>query len=245
MSEHQSEPITGNWEGNLREYRRLVEDKGDEHEYLMSAGVHANVVRLIGPCSDARLLDVGCGSGWLLRQVRPAEGYECDIEARDGMNPDASFEVQDVQALTYVSDSFDVVVASLVLCWVPELEAACRQLYRVTRDGGRLIVGLAHPYFFRTGDISTAGDFVLARDLSHPCSFPVRLGSEEADSVPYYYRPVSYYINALIDSGWRLTHTIDWFLDMDEYIRQTEDRKVEKVRTGKVPMFWFAECMKM
>ena len=61
--------------------------------------------------------------------------------------------------MSYTSNSFDVVVASLVLMWIDDLDRACRELSRVTAHGGRVVVSLVHPFSYRTGQVTETGDF--------------------------------------------------------------------------------------
>jgi SAM-dependent methyltransferase len=55
-----------------------------------------------------------------------------------------------------------------VLMWFPELDVALRELRRVTRPNGRVVIAIMNPYFYRTGQACDAGDFVIERNLSRP-----------------------------------------------------------------------------
>ena len=49
-------------------------------------------------------------------------------------------DCQDVQSLQYADNSFDTVVASFVFCSVPQPNKGLKELYRVLKPGGRLIL---------------------------------------------------------------------------------------------------------
>ena len=91
---------------------------------------------------DARLLDVGCGTGELVRQARSAGldaiGVEPDPEmaalAGDVLGEDVV--AAGLPDLPYADDGFDVVLAGFVLNHVDHPRAAARELARVAAPGG-------------------------------------------------------------------------------------------------------------
>ncbi len=51
------------------------------------------------------------------------------------------FRVGDAQALPFESNSFDLVIAVTILCFVPVANPALREMARVLAPGGRLVIG--------------------------------------------------------------------------------------------------------
>jgi len=103
--------------------------------------VDANV-----PCRPARILDVGCGSGWstLLFHERGHQVHGVDLhgevlEAR-AQAPELAYTQGDVQCLPFDTDSFDVVGMYQTLEHVPDPRRALEESMRVLRPGGRLVV---------------------------------------------------------------------------------------------------------
>ena len=97
--------------------------------------------------AGARWLDVGCGSGALtetvLAQAEPeaVEGVDTSeafvgYAAAHVTDPRASFSVADAQALDRPDASFDAVVSSLVLNFLPDQAGGAAEMRRVVRPGG-------------------------------------------------------------------------------------------------------------
>ena len=59
--------------------------------------------------------------------------------ARQGA--DIAFDVATAQSLPFPPDAFDAVVAITVLCFIEDGTAALREMARVLRPGGRLVIG--------------------------------------------------------------------------------------------------------
>jgi SAM-dependent methyltransferase len=109
---------------------------------LISAVLDAG---LIGP--GTRLVDVGCGSGLalLLASVRGAQVAGIDAAenlveiARDRV-PSADLRVGDMEDLPWEDGSFDVAIAINSVFHSGNMLAATRELRRVVRPSGRVVV---------------------------------------------------------------------------------------------------------
>jgi ubiquinone/menaquinone biosynthesis C-methylase UbiE len=103
--------------------------------------------------SQAFILEIGCGAG-LLAVALAQRGYRVeatdrldamirltsDLAATKDVSDRITVRTCDVHALPYPDRSFDVVVAIGVLPWLHSPEGALREIARVLRDGGQLVV---------------------------------------------------------------------------------------------------------
>ena len=114
---------------------------------------HRLIFRLTGSLRDKLVLDAGCGDGTLAQAAAGQEAARvtgCDLDprmvekarataARNGMRID--FAVARLQALPFPDNTFDVVTCITVLAFVPETMQAVREMARVLRPGGCLVIG--------------------------------------------------------------------------------------------------------
>lgn len=116
---------------------------------------HMNVViERLAPFHGQRILDAGCGDGRFIAELRDrdAEVYGTDYSERAVqfariMNPSAKIEVGDLTAeLPFEPDWFDQIVLIETLEHIPpkDLPGVIRELHRVLKPGGRLIVTVPH-----------------------------------------------------------------------------------------------------
>ena len=114
---------------------------------------HRVILSLTGPLQDQSVLDVGCGDGTLalvFSRNGAARVAGCDLDSRMVIRAqagarrggaDIEFAVARSQALPFPDDSFDIVTCITVLTFIPEAGAAIREMARVLRPGGRLVIG--------------------------------------------------------------------------------------------------------
>lgn len=93
------------------------------------------------------ILDVGCGTGWYLEQLRSLCGAIVGIDASQGMLavarhrlPDATLLQQDARVLPFHAKRFDVVLCTRVLSHLPQVRPALTEMARVLSPGGLLIL---------------------------------------------------------------------------------------------------------
>jgi len=97
--------------------------------------------------AGTRMLDAGCGAGLLalLASFRGAEVSALDASpnllaiARQRL-PSADIREGDLESLPFADASFDAVAAVNSVFYAADMAAAMRELVRVTRPGGRVVV---------------------------------------------------------------------------------------------------------
>jgi SAM-dependent methyltransferase len=130
-------------DANLRARQRLWEHQRPAFDLvswvLRISGIEAG--------SAGRVLDVGCGNGIYLQQLRSrgVDAVGCDLSfgmlvaARNAIDARQILVHADAQALPFGDSSFDIILAPHMLYHVPDRPRALAELRRVLRSGGRLV----------------------------------------------------------------------------------------------------------
>jgi SAM-dependent methyltransferase len=134
-----------------RELAALLELRAREPDQVATRAAYLD---LVGVAAGSRVLDVGCGSGAVTRDVarraQPA-GRAVGLDPSPGLLAVAAELVEredptevvdlclgDARALPFPDAEFDVVLAVTTLAHLPEAERAIPELVRVARPGGRV-----------------------------------------------------------------------------------------------------------
>jgi SAM-dependent methyltransferase len=111
--------------------------------------------RLVGPADELSVLDVGCGVGltdaYLEGRFRSLHGVDVSegaVAEASGANPWATYAAYDGRRLPFEDGRFDVAFAICVLHHVdpPERQAFVKELGRVVRAGGVVLIFEHNPY---------------------------------------------------------------------------------------------------
>jgi SAM-dependent methyltransferase len=167
-------------------------------------------------CAD--VLDVGTGEGQVARRavdlgatrvvgVDPTTAQVVEAVARGG---GPSYARAGAAALPFPDARFDAVVACLVFEHIEDVDGAIGEVARVLRPGGRFLFFLNHPL------LQTPGSGWIDDQTLDPPEQYWRIGPylteddtvEEVEKdvfIPFIHRPLSRYVNALLDAGLRLT----------------------------------------
>jgi SAM-dependent methyltransferase len=154
------------------------------------------VLRWLALPSGERWLDVGCGTGALTQAILdladPGEVSGVDPSAEflgaaeaQIVDPRLRFAIGDARALPVPSDAFDVVIAGLVLNFVPEPEAAVAEMTRAARPGGT-VAGYVwdfagerqfQRYFWRAATALDPAAIALEQSMQFPLCQPEPLAT--------------------------------------------------------------------
>jgi len=169
-----------------------IEIGGTDTAQPRSVEARLRLIDALVPLAGKRVLDGGCGAGGYVRALRErgidAHGVEYDarkVELYRASAPEPDrVQVGDLAALPFPTASFEVVILNEVLEHVPDEPAALREVGRILRPGGALVVLSPNRlYPFETHGVirRRTGAFVpLARTLFVPY-VPVRLGKRVFD----------------------------------------------------------------
>jgi 2-polyprenyl-3-methyl-5-hydroxy-6-metoxy-1,4-benzoquinol methylase len=166
------------------------------------------LLRLLGDVRDRRVLDAGCGNGYLSRMlagrgarvtaVEPGEAQFGYASGREAGEPQGIRYVRaDLCDLPDLGEPFDVVVSSMVLQAIPDWTTALRACVAKARPGGLFAFSVNHPCFEQLWPTwREHGGYRITRYLE-PYEMP---GRDATD----FHRPLSAYLNEVIDAGCRV-----------------------------------------
>jgi ubiquinone biosynthesis O-methyltransferase len=110
------------------------------------------ILGLIGKARDRRILDVGCGDGDLAVHLARCGAHVIGVDASSAMieaangrasreNVEIDYRIAAAQQLPFPPGQFDIVVAVTILCFVEDAAPVFREMARVLRPGGHLVIG--------------------------------------------------------------------------------------------------------
>jgi 2-polyprenyl-3-methyl-5-hydroxy-6-metoxy-1,4-benzoquinol methylase len=186
------------------------------------------VLGLAGPVKGLKILDAGCGNGYLCRLLakRGAEAVGIDIsnefikmarQKEKELPLGIKYYVGTICDLNMCQDeTFDIVVSNLVLMDLADLDKAIRELHRVLGKEGRLIFSIMHPCFasppvhgwVRTPlDTDRKEDRVYWKvDRYFDKTMEIWRLSERQPPLYSFHRPLSEYIKTLLKHGFTITN---------------------------------------
>jgi len=116
------------------------------HSFVYEYG--ADVVDLLDPQPDERILDLGCGTGHLTDRIAESAAEVVGVDRSAEMIGEArasypahEFRRADAREFT-ASKPFDAVFSNAALHWIDDQDAVCERVVDALRPGGRFVAEL-------------------------------------------------------------------------------------------------------
>ena len=147
------------------------------HSFVYEYG--EDLLELLDPDRDERILDLGCGTGHLTEEIRArgatVVGLDRSVEMVETANetyPDCEFVCADARTFA-VDEPFDAVFSNAALHWIDDHDAVLESVADALEPGGRFVAELGGD-----GNVRRITDAVRRElrergyDVDHPWYFP-------------------------------------------------------------------------
>jgi trans-aconitate methyltransferase len=116
----------------------------NKHAFVYQYG--EDLIKILEPKKDERILDLGCGSGQLTAKIAELAKKVVGIDKSPEMIVDAEakfpkieFHVADAATFSF-SEKFDAIFSNAALHWVTDYENAIRCMYENLKEKGRIVL---------------------------------------------------------------------------------------------------------
>jgi 2-polyprenyl-3-methyl-5-hydroxy-6-metoxy-1,4-benzoquinol methylase len=210
------------WDSHAAGLTSRYTAQGDVHREVL---LNPALLALLGAVGGKRMLDAGCGEGYLSRMLARAGAsvvavdYSRKMIEIAGVKTPADLVIDyrhaNCEDLAFLDDgSVDVVVSNMVLQDLPAYEAAINEAYRVLVPGGVFIFSILHPCF------STPGSGWVKNDDGRNLHWSVDGYFDEAaidlewprgaqDGILYFHRTLTSYFEAVRRAGFAVDALVE------------------------------------
>lgn len=201
--------------------------QGDDGDLWHTELIDPVLLRVIGDCRGLRVLDLGCGNGYLSRRIAQSGARVTGIDSSPGMIRNARardrknslkirYLIADASNLHGIRDgSFDLVFANMSLMDIEDGEGAIAEVSRVLRRGGRFVASISHPCF----DIESNSSWIMEKATLEPPKVYRKVRAYRGvsvEKVPWnvgkerrytrsFHRPLSWYARVFFSNGMAIT----------------------------------------
>lgn len=191
----------------------------DHEDNPLIALEEPQVAALLGEARGLRIADIGCGTGRHAVALAASGAQVVGVDFSQGMLNQALAKpggeaVQWVchdlaRGLPFADADFDRVLCCLVLDHIPDLDAFFRELRRICRPDGRIIVSVMHPAMMLRGVQARFTDSRTGREV-RPASCP---------------HQISDYVMAVVRAGLRIEQMRECAVDAELAARMSRAEK--------------------
>ncbi len=251
-------PARTSWGNVSKWYDELLENREGTYQKEL---ILPNLLRLLSPRRDTRVLDLACGQGFFSRafalagakvigvDVSPelialAGSYEKNRKKGEGV----VYHVAPAHEMPFIpTSSQDAIVSILALQNMENLGLVFKECGRVLSEKGKLLIVLNHPAFRIPRATSWGWDprhaiqyrRVDAYLSESKTAISMHPGANPKEKTFSFHRPLQFYAKALAKSGFAITRIEEW-----ESHRRSEPgprAEAEDLARKEMPLFLFLE----
>lgn len=240
--------IISEWDRNAEARHKQIVSKIDisYHKILIPT-----ILRLIGDVRNKRVIDVGCGSGYLTAKLAAKAAYVIGVDPSKEMIRIAEQEYGHIPTLEFHNLSiadylrynpnsfFEVAVSNMSLITIPHLKEALGAISSLLLPKGVFAFNITHPCFYNQyRQYESPDSFHYHIPHKQKGKFTISLDNQGLDSpTTHFHRPLQEYFQCLRDASFMI----------DKLVEPFPTPAVEKLypKPWKVPRFLSMRCVKI
>lgn len=198
-----SQNILQSWQSNAHNWIESIDQNQIESRKLIT---NQAIVEAILKYKPSKVLDLGCGEGWLTRTLTEKGLQAVGIDGTRGLIENARQKEKGIfEVITYEEiiggveiphAPFDCIVINFGLFLKEEVEDLLRALHKCRLSGAHLIVQTLHPFFKITQEKPYLSNWEENGWAG--------LGEQYTEAFPWYNRTLSDWVRLFIDTGYIL-----------------------------------------
>jgi 2-polyprenyl-3-methyl-5-hydroxy-6-metoxy-1,4-benzoquinol methylase len=193
--------ILDSWAKNVSPWAKAVQENQIDSRRLVTDQA---VVDSVLACKPSKVLDIGCGEGWLVRELSSRGVEVVGVDAVAGLVEKAreqgggSFHVLEYESFSSNTfmDKFDVAVCNFSLLGKESVAHIFKVIPGILNEGGHFIVQTLHPRV-SCGDVSYQDEW---REGSWD-----GFSDEFVDPAPWYFRTLESWMDLFASSGFTVS----------------------------------------
>ena len=203
----------GAWDAAATTYAALVDGTDS-----ISVRFAAFLAEELGPLGGCRILDLGCGHGWLAARlaasgalVTAVDGSAELLSIARSRHPGVAFHQADLtRGLGHLTGpgTYDRVVALMFLMDLPELDVLLADVAGTLHPGGKLVFTMPHPCFWAQRPVEDPETKERYRKVTGYLK-PEERWVESFGGHRHYHRPLSWYFDRLREVGLVVTRMVE------------------------------------
>ncbi len=217
MNEKSEQTVMDAWNLAASHFESLRESGEDVFEDLVN---FPSMLNLMGDVMGKCVLDAGCGIGEYTFQLSElgakcigVDGSQKFVELSSKRYPHCKFSWMDVSKPLrgFENQTFDIVFAKYLFPFIEDISIPLAEFRRILKPEGCVVLSLGHPFSWlyhwlasywklkhREGFADLEGYFKTKR-------IEICINEDAGIKVPLFYRPVSFYCNAFVQSGFKIS----------------------------------------
>lgn len=224
--------------------REAAEQHGDDGDFARQHLLNPALFSLLGDIEGKKILDAGCGQGYLCRLlarrgaivtgVEPAESWYAYAQEREQQEQlSITYIQEDLSTFSQYHDTFDVVIANMVFMDIPDYQTAMHNCIVSLKCGGSFLFSITHPCFEESSTEWNKKGYVEIRGYLQEFAIPSQYGY-------WFHRPLSTYLNFMLSEGCTLQRLVEPQLS-EEVVKQYGTQHTRNVH---VPQFFVVYAQK-
>lgn len=210
------------WNENAARFVSTYSENGDIHREVL---LNPTILDLLGAIQGKRVLDAGCGEGYLSRMLAKLGAHVVGVDYSENMIKMAHERTSEDLGIRFVhgnceelssfqDGTFDLIVSNMVIQDLPNYDMAISEMYRLLTENGVFIFSILHPCFITPGSgwVRSENGDKLYWKVDHYFNegvYEQALPVDNNDKILFFHRTLTSYFHTIRNAGFQIETMIE------------------------------------